>query len=225
MDYKRIYESLIEKGKNRTLTEYSELHHIIPRCIYGNNDKTNLVRLTPEEHYLAHQLLIKIYPNNRSLVKAARMMIPNRKGNKLYGWLRRRYSVVQSYCQSGSSNNNYGTFWIYNKILKESKRCDGEIPVGWEKGRVINWDRINMKIRSKKVIGWNENKIEKDKKKDLILQEKLYVINEHYKLYCLYGFKKFVEMSGYNKTQANLIQSFKKFIPAFKSQQGKKRGI
>ncbi len=37
--------------------DYSEVHHIIPRSLGGNNDKTNLVRLRASDHYIAHKLL------------------------------------------------------------------------------------------------------------------------------------------------------------------------
>ncbi len=92
MDYLKHYNKLIERAKNRITEEYTESHHIIPRCMGGTDDKQNLVNLYPEEHYLAHQLLIKIYPNNKNLIFAANMMCVNRPSNKLYGWLRRRMS-------------------------------------------------------------------------------------------------------------------------------------
>jgi len=71
MNYYKIYQSLVERGKNRSLGEaYKETHHIIPRCMGGSDDKDNLVDLTPEEHFLVHQLLVKIYPKEYGLVKA-----------------------------------------------------------------------------------------------------------------------------------------------------------
>jgi len=141
MNYKQIYDDLITRGKQRVLYGYSEKHHIIPRCIGGGNDFTNLVRLTPEEHYLAHQLLVKIYPGNKSLVYAAIAMIRNRPGNKLYGWLRRRYSKVMS-ARVGQKNSQFGTRWISNPIEKISKRInkDEEIPTGWISGR-NKWEK------------------------------------------------------------------------------------
>lgn len=33
MDYKKIYDSLVERGINRTLDDYTEKHHIIPVCV------------------------------------------------------------------------------------------------------------------------------------------------------------------------------------------------
>jgi hypothetical protein len=108
MNYTRIYENLINKAKDRILDIYTEEHHIIPRCMNGDNSKENLVRLTPEEHYLAHQLLVKIHPSEYGLIKAAVMMCSNTAGkrpnNKLYGWLRRKH--VES--TSGKNNVNFG---------------------------------------------------------------------------------------------------------------------
>jgi hypothetical protein len=92
MDYLKHYNSLINRSKNRIIEDYTECHHILPRCMGGTDDPNNLVNLTPEEHYLAHQLLIKIYPENKQLAYAANMMCTNRPNNKLYGWLRRRMS-------------------------------------------------------------------------------------------------------------------------------------
>lgn len=92
MDYNSHYTRLVERARNRTLSVYTETHHIVPRCMGGTNEATNLVALTPEEHYLAHQLLLRIYPNHPSLIHAAAMMGSTRPNNKIYGWLRRRLS-------------------------------------------------------------------------------------------------------------------------------------
>ena len=58
------------------------------------------MKLTPEEHYVAHQLLVKIHPTNYKLVTAAFCMTFDKDGkrsnNKLYGWLRREYSIAKS---------------------------------------------------------------------------------------------------------------------------------
>ena len=68
MNYKKHYDLLIERSKTRVLEGYVEKHHIIPKCLGGTDDKGNLAILTPEEHFLAHQLLIKIYPNSPPLI-------------------------------------------------------------------------------------------------------------------------------------------------------------
>lgn len=100
MNYQRIYNQLIERAKIRVLECYTEMHHIIPKCVGGSDNSNNLVALTPEEHFLAHQLLLKIYPHNDKLVYAcARMTQHNtnfRINNKMYGWLKRKKSEVVS---------------------------------------------------------------------------------------------------------------------------------
>lgn len=145
MNYKNIYENLIERGKNRTFLSYSERHHIIPRCMGGKDSKDNLVELTPEEHYLAHQLLVKIYPENFKLVFAVHRMCSGRN-NKLYGWVRRRHaeaiSIINSVKQKGEKNSQYGTSW-YVKEGERKKFKRGEQPEGWISS--VEFRRSNMK--------------------------------------------------------------------------------
>ena len=94
MNYKKIYTAIIERAKTRPLVVgYFERHHIIPKCLGGDNNIENLVDLTPEEHYVCHQLLFKMHPKNRSLLYAATMMCgkskTTKRNNKLYGWIKR----------------------------------------------------------------------------------------------------------------------------------------
>jgi hypothetical protein len=145
MNYKKIYDNLIFRGKNRILNEGTESHHIIPRCLGGDDSLENLVDLTYEEHYVAHQLLVKLYPNNPKIIMAAVMMRPNRPSNKLYGWLKRRFAEVQSKAQSGKGNSQYGTRWVFNEVTQESKKISKEekLPHGWKEGRrVSNWTKV-----------------------------------------------------------------------------------
>jgi len=126
MDYQNHYNKLIDRAKNRLLEGYTEKHHIIPRCINGSNNIDNIVVLTPEEHYVAHQLLVKIYPNEPKLIYAAHMMTivsPDHgyRRNKLYGWLRK--------CHSNLLTGVPRSEEIKQKI---SKKLKGNIP--WNKG-------------------------------------------------------------------------------------------
>ncbi len=59
MDYKKIYESIINKSKNRVLNGYFEKHHIIPTSLGGKNTKENIAKLTAREHFICHWLLWK----------------------------------------------------------------------------------------------------------------------------------------------------------------------
>ena len=140
MNYTKIYENLIHRAINRTLDGYKEIHHIIPRCMGGTDTANNLVELTPEEHYIAHLLLTKIYPNNNFLIHAAIMMTVNGKNhyrkNKIYGWLRKKHSAAISKNQSGEGNSQFGRYWICNITTGEILRTtSSEIPIGWVRGK------------------------------------------------------------------------------------------
>jgi len=99
MNYKLHYEKLISKAQNRSIlkSEYKEIHHIIPRCMNGNDDKDNLIALFPEEHIVAHLLLTKIHPDNYKLLRASNGMTngfnkSKKISNKKYAWLKKKYS-------------------------------------------------------------------------------------------------------------------------------------
>ena len=124
MDYKKHYDKLLQKARNRTLNRYYEVHHIVPRCLGGKDLPHNLINLTPEEHYLAHLLLCKMFPKNPSLASAAMMMCANRKSNKVYGWLRKKHALAMSNHQRGEKNSQYGTVWIYKD--ESSQKIDRE---------------------------------------------------------------------------------------------------
>jgi hypothetical protein len=212
MDYKKIYDSLIFRGKNRQLDDcYYEKHHIIPRCMGGDDSIDNLVKLTPEEHYLAHQLLVKIYPDNYSLVLAASMMIPNRPSNKLYGWLKRRFAKSQSILQSGKGNSQYNTFWITDKV--NDRKCQGEIPNGWFIGRA---SKYQTQLKKEQIV---EQRLFK---KEILLNQKIEYLRQLYYIYSEFGFNA-VKQSGYKYSKQNLVSHFAKHLPEFIPQNGKKR--
>ncbi len=153
MNYTKHYNALIAKAKTRVLFAYTEKHHIIPRCLGGNNSKDNLVSLTPEEHYVAHQLLVKMYPNNTSLVYALNMMTVSSdkciRNNKKYGWIKRRH---QEACKArvGALNPSFGKSWYYNpNTLQEGKFTIDSIPSDWVKGRKST--RQTHKVKPQKI--------------------------------------------------------------------------
>jgi len=143
MNYKRIYDSIIERSKDRLPPEgYVERHHIIPRCMGGSDDKENIAVLTPEEHFLCHVLLVKMFPEHGRLIYAVNQMgraIRGKKRRKLYGWLKRRFSEQRKLDTKGKCNPHYGSMWIRKIDSTESKKLKkGEsIPEGWIKGRII----------------------------------------------------------------------------------------
>lgn len=121
MNYKKIYDCLIEKRKNiEPLKEQKDthVHHIIPKCCGGGNDPENLVRLTLREHYIAHLLLPKIYNQGE-----------------------RYFKLMCAIQRMGNSNKEYGLYRynsrLYEIFVKERNRLVGENAKILMKGKTL----------------------------------------------------------------------------------------
>lgn len=154
MNYKRVYDSIIENRKRNPVPkgQYSEKHHIVPRCLGGKDNKDNLVVLTAKEHFICHMLLVEIYRHDKKnyykMLHAFIMMKAQNKshGNnryinsRLYAKYRKEFVLKQSKTQSGKLNSQYGSCWIYNLNSKQTKKIpkhdlDQWLAEGWIKGR------------------------------------------------------------------------------------------
>ena len=74
-DYLISYCKLVDKALKRglskkNLTGYYERHHILPRCMGGEDEDSNYVLLTALEHYISHIILFRLYPENKKIAKA-----------------------------------------------------------------------------------------------------------------------------------------------------------
>ena len=58
--YTHVYIRIIDNAKVRSISTYTEKHHIIPRSLGGSDSKENLVALTAREHFICHLLLTKM---------------------------------------------------------------------------------------------------------------------------------------------------------------------
>lgn len=83
MNYEKIYTSLCERGKLERQLDYCEVHHIIPRCMGGTNELNNLTKLSYREHYLAHYLLVKMFPDNSGINYAFLCMLRKHNENRI----------------------------------------------------------------------------------------------------------------------------------------------
>lgn len=83
MNYQKIYDNLVAKRQLQPALKQEgtygsvEWHHIIPRCLGGSDDKSNLVCFYPREHYIAHLLLWKMHPKHFNLMLALFSMAGN----------------------------------------------------------------------------------------------------------------------------------------------------
>ena len=51
----------IDSLKSQVIDGYSEKHHIIPKSMGGTDARSNLIALTPRQHFVAHWMLWKAY--------------------------------------------------------------------------------------------------------------------------------------------------------------------
>ena len=166
MNYHAIYFRLCERAKTRSLTGHHEAHRIVPGCHGGVYEPSNVALLTPEEHFVAHQLLVKMYPHDHLLAFALSRMSgkgakQQARSNKRYGWIRRRFAEAMSNLNKGRKFPDRiltdqhkqslrtvmsNRIWVTNGV--ESHRIyqdkfDQYVANGWRRGRSnATWSRI-----------------------------------------------------------------------------------
>jgi len=101
MNYQKIYDNIIVQAKLECRKKkngiYYESHHILPKCLGGNNLKQNKILLTAREHYICHKLLTYIYKGNRKIVCAFHLMTFMNK--KKYILTSREYAYARELMQ------------------------------------------------------------------------------------------------------------------------------
>lgn len=167
MDYKKIYDRIIENRKQNPLKdgEYGERHHILPKSLGGDDSEENLVKLTAREHFIVHALLAEMYEKESfewykmnhafMMMKATTDNQYRYINNRLYEYKRLDFSKVMKKSQSGKKNSQYGKVWVYNNKLKKSiKISKNELLTfekeSWNLGRKINWGVFNKCIECNK---------------------------------------------------------------------------
>lgn len=112
MDYNKLYYNFMNsrKSMNRRKRDgvYYEKHHIIPMCLSGSNHKDNLVLLTAKEHFIAHRILYKIYPDDKNIALAFWGMC-NQKNKKIKRYIpsSRSYEEARlAFLKNNTGDNN-----------------------------------------------------------------------------------------------------------------------
>ena len=99
MNYQKLYNKITDtaRSKNRVRSKefYFELHHIIPKCLGGNDNKENVVFLTPKEHFICHKLLTYIYPNNSNIMFGLQMMMYTHQNSRKLKLSSRDYAYIK----------------------------------------------------------------------------------------------------------------------------------
>ena len=134
MNYSKLYYKLIDSRRqlNRTKSSenFFELHHVLPKSLGGTNQKSNLVLLTPKEHFVAHHLLYKMH-SGRDKAKMAYALFRMCSNNPLQHRVisARAFEYAKSQISRACSGENHPAYKINpfteEQLLAQSRRMQG----------------------------------------------------------------------------------------------------
>jgi hypothetical protein len=163
MNYEKIYNDIISKARSEDRKKikggiYYERHHIIPRCLGGSNDKSNLILLTAKEHYIAHRLLCMIYPTHEKILYAMWCMINGRGQAERYIPSSRIYTLLKT---------THSTLMCNRIVSENTKKKMSEAAFNRPK-------RIMSDITKEKLALARSKRVPKLKKEKIINQKRPY---------------------------------------------------
>ena len=106
--YARWYFNIIDKAKTRTISDYTESHHIVPKSLGGSNQKNNLVQLTAREHFVSHLLLVKMTDGVNKKKMSRGLWLMAKGGKNRYSPPSRSYETARkAFVESQKGHPNY----------------------------------------------------------------------------------------------------------------------
>jgi len=178
--YSKWYKELIISRLGRTINGYAESHHIIPKCLGGDDTVSNLILLYPREHFIAHLLLTKMYTGqekHKMNFAFGMMLAENTQRNKRYKPTARFYEIARKLVGLAVSSSNKGKI-PWNKGIPRDNKVKEAVSkankgrTAWNKNiQRTDEDRLKMKT------GWLKKKADgfiahnKGKKETLVICE------------------------------------------------------
>jgi hypothetical protein len=169
--YYRIIEQASAEQRSRKNMSL-ERHHIIPKSCGGSNLPTNLVMLTPREHFVCHLLLVKMV-NGRDVYKMVAALV--RFGKKISSHEYNLMRCLVSANSKGNLNKSFGKKWMHDITTKEiyyltiEECCDINKPLiiglphqrgGHRNTKWINDGRTEMMVPKDTLVeGWVEGRL------------------------------------------------------------------
>ena len=140
MNYQKLYDAIIQDAIESPKPEqYKELHHIVPKCLGGSDDKENIVELTARQHYLAHWLLYKIHRSSKlvhawhGMSRIGKGQESRRQNSHLFEYAKKERNKLLSENSKGENN------WFYGKKhSEETRKKQSEVKKGikwWNDGK------------------------------------------------------------------------------------------
>lgn len=159
--------SIIDASSN--ITQYKESHHILPEAMGGVNDNTNLIDLTPRQHYIAHWILWKAYKSKEMTAAFFSMCNQNnqyqhrkhRINSKVYEKLKIEFSKEISIStkelwtnQKYRDKHNLTNQSAYTKNLRSEKAK-----------KLWQDDEYRRKLTLSRKLAWAEGRVNRDHSK------------------------------------------------------------
>lgn len=160
MNHQFQYDKIIQNAKSEYRVKhngvYYENHHILCKCLDGNDEDLNKVLLTSKEHFICHKLLTYIYPHNRKIACAFHYMVygnSNRynKSSRDYSYAR---ELINSIPLSDETRNKMGESAKGKHKSEEHKKRIGESNKGKHKEGVSLSEEHIAKLKG--FIPWNK---------------------------------------------------------------------
>jgi hypothetical protein len=132
--YTHWYYSIISNALSRQSLSYTEKHHIIPKSLGGDNSLSNLVRLTPKEHFVCHRLLTKMVLEETAKIKmhnAVFQMSVSSSTQQRYKINSTTYEILKKNKSSAMKGNTFGA----KPMSEETKRKISEAKKGKSVGK------------------------------------------------------------------------------------------
>ena len=134
--YNSYIERILEKRANvKDADNYQEKHHIIPKCMNGEDSADNIIFLYAQEHYYAHKLLALENPEIEKLQYAWWNMCHCQNGYNN----QRKYEIsAEEYAEARNRFSNYfsknfsgeNAYWFGKNQSEESKKKRSESELG-----------------------------------------------------------------------------------------------
>ena len=117
--YNQLIDKCIQMEKDGYPEDmYTEVHHILPKCQGGTDEKCNLVRMPVRYHVVAHMLLASAFPDDKKIIYSINAMFIYSKHNELrYNTLNKISSRLISYFRENMAKMQKGT--KLSKLQKE----------------------------------------------------------------------------------------------------------
>ena len=160
LTYDEFINNILEtRGRFACGDEYHERHHIVPKCMGGEDEEETLIDLFAREHFIAHKLLAEENEGNYKLVAAWWRMCNWQDHNKEfyeptpeeYETARIAFREAHSKAMSGENHPNYGkkgelsTNWGKH-FSEEHRRKIGE----GNKGKIVSQESRERMSRAQK---------------------------------------------------------------------------